>query len=141
MAHAWQVILPFKEQFKPRSWSLLKELADQRLGWRALCHCDARLDNFYFPEGQAEAGVLDFQMVKVQCMAYDVMCVVTIGPSLLIDSGARSTLGAVRARRWCQLTRAYTTDALQQVQLYGLPECGRLDARQHWQAAHDGPVF
>jgi hypothetical protein len=69
----YKVILPFKPQIIEKCWTLLHELADVRLGWRTLCHCDTRADNFFFPPDSSEAGLLDFQILKMHTMPFDVM--------------------------------------------------------------------
>ena len=40
--------------------------------WRGLRHTDCRADNFFHPPGAEEAGLIDFQMVLVLCVGYDV---------------------------------------------------------------------
>jgi len=39
-------------------------------GWAALCHGDPRADNFFDAE-TGELGVIDFQLVSMSCVAYD----------------------------------------------------------------------
>ena len=68
----YATMLARKPDFAKLCLQIQYDTADKRLGWRGLRHTDCRADNFFHPPGSEEAGLLDFQMVLVACVAYDV---------------------------------------------------------------------